>query len=82
MAINQEFEVVKPRPRVSENWTYVPNDHIIAHLNKCPNDIIVSDYNGIECHINRLPDGLYRVRMAGRIFTMNSCQLRQLTMAR
>lgn len=78
----KNYEVVSPLPKHKPSWNFVPNDEIVARLVKCPNDIVQTTYNGIKCEIHRLPDGLYRIKMAGRYFTVDKVQLRQFTMTR
>lgn len=80
MAIFQQ-EVVKPLPLKQPKWGFVPNDEIVAHLNKYPHGTVSTDYNGIEATISRR-GRLYRINMAGRTFTVNKTQLRQFTMAK
>lgn len=81
MAITFEQEVVKPLPRHKDNWTFVPSDEVLAYLNKCPMATVTTEYNGIDATIDR-HRGLYRLKMAGRTFMLNKCELRQFTMAR
>ena len=76
------YEVVSPQPKHKPSWDFVPNDELVARLVKYPNDIVNTTYKGISCQINRLPDGLYRIKMAGRQFTVDKVQLRQFTMTR
>ena len=76
-----EQEVVKPLPLKQPEWGFVPNDEIVAYLNKYPFSTVSTDYNGIRATISR-KGSLYRIQMAGRTFTVNKTELRQFTMAR